>query len=66
MKNLIKQILREQFGENLNMSGEELQPCSLNPVTGFYSDGYCKTGPEDTGTHTVCARVDEEFLEFTK
>ena len=66
MKNLIKQILREQFGENLNMSGEELQPCSLNPVTGFYRDGYCKTGPEDTGTHTVCARVDEEFLEFTK
>ena len=66
MKNLIRKILREQFGENLNMFGRDLQPCSLNPVTGFYRDGYCKTGPEDTGTHTVCARVDEEFLEFTK
>jgi len=45
MKNLIKQILREQFRENLNMLGEELQPCSLNPVTGFKEQG-CNSSPD--------------------
>ncbi|MGC6390890.1 MAG: DUF2237 family protein [Alphaproteobacteria bacterium] len=36
------------------------------PVTGFYRDGCCNTGPDDVGTHTVCAIVDEAFLEFSK
>lgn len=34
-------------------------------MTGFYRDGYCRTGPGDTGLHTVCARMTEEFLEFS-
>jgi hypothetical protein len=49
-----------------NVFGEPLQACSRDPLTGFYRDGYCRTGPEDRGNHTVCAQVTEEFLEFTK
>jgi uncharacterized protein (DUF2237 family) len=40
-----------------------LQVCSLDPLTGFYRDGYANTGPEDTGSHTVCAVVSAAFLE---
>ena len=46
----------------LNVLGEELEPCGLDPVTGFFRDGCCSTGPEDVGSHTVCAVVTEEFL----
>ena len=46
-----------------NVDGEPLQVCSLDPLTGFYRDGYANTGPEDTGSHTVCAVVSAEFLE---
>ncbi|MEM9895034.1 MAG: DUF2237 domain-containing protein [Bacteroidota bacterium] len=49
-----------------NIFGEELIPCSTNPMTGFFRDGCCKTGAFDTGTHTVCAIMTEEFLSFTK
>lgn len=49
-----------------NIFGEPLIPCSTDPLTGFYRDGCCKTGAEDLGTHTVCAVVDEAFLDFTK
>lgn len=45
-----------------NVLGEPLVACSLDPVTGFYRDGCCNTGPEDLGAHTVCAEVTEEFL----
>lgn len=48
-----------------NVLGTELQLCSSNPRTGFYRNGYCETGPDDRGTHTVCAVVTEEFLEYT-
>jgi uncharacterized protein len=51
---------------NKNILGTELQQCSTEPLTGYYRDGYCITGKEDTGTHTVCAEMTEEFLEFTK
>lgn len=51
---------------SLNIDNEPLQVCSLNPKTGFYRDGYCNTGPNDTGTHTVCARVSQPFLDFSK
>ena len=47
----------------LNVLGEPLQPCGTEPVTGFYRDGCCSTGPQDTGSHTVCAVVTREFLE---
>ena len=48
-----------------NVLGTELQLCSSNPRTGFYRNGYCETGPDDRGTHTVCAVVTEQFLDFT-
>lgn len=51
---------------DLNVFGEELVPCGLDPVTGFYRDGCCSTGPQDLGSHTVCAEVTQEFLEFSK
>ena len=49
-----------------NVLGEELQPCCKFPMTGFYRDGFCHTGPEDLGRHVVCVRVTDEFLEFSK
>lgn len=49
-----------------NVFGEPLIPCSLDPLTGFYRNGCCETGPEDSGTHTVCAIMTEEFLLFSK
>ena len=45
-----------------NVLGGDLEPCGTDPVTGFYRDGYCTTGPEDLGSHTVCAVVTAEFL----
>ncbi len=45
-----------------NVLGEELEACGTDPVTGFYRDGCCTTGPEDLGSHTVCAVVTSEFL----
>ena len=49
-----------------NVHGEPLEVCSLDPLTGFYRDGYCNTGPEDLGSHTVCTVVTEEFLAHQK
>lgn len=45
-----------------NVLGGELEECGTDPVTGFYRDGCCSSGPEDTGSHTVCAVVTQEFL----
>ena len=45
-----------------NVLGGPLQPCGVDPVTGFFRDGHCATGPEDLGSHTVCAVVSTEFL----
>ena len=52
--------------EAKNVLGGKLQPCCKFPMTGFYRDGHCHTGPEDLGRHTVCIRATEEFLEFSK
>lgn len=49
-----------------NVLGSALQPCSHDPETGFYRTGYCTTGPEDRGTHVVCAQMTTAFLAFTK
>jgi hypothetical protein len=49
-----------------NVLGGALQPCSLDPMTGFYRTGCCETGPDDQGSHTVCVRVTEEFLAFSR
>ncbi|MBV9485231.1 MAG: DUF2237 domain-containing protein [Frankiaceae bacterium] len=45
-----------------NVLGGPLEPCGTDPVTGFYRDGCCSTGPEDVGSHTVCAVMTQEFL----
>jgi len=50
----------------LNVLGGPLASCSHDPVTGFFRDGSCNTGPLDQGLHTVCAIMTEEFLEFSK
>ena len=49
-----------------NVLGLELEVCGTDPVTGFYRDGCCNTGAGDVGTHTVCAIVDDKFLEFSR
>lgn len=46
-----------------NVLGAQLQPCGTDPVTGFFRDGCCSTGPEDLGSHTICAVVTAEFLD---
>ena len=48
-----------------NVLGGELLSCSYDPVTGFYRDGCCRTGDDDQGTHVVCARVTQAFLDFS-
>lgn len=50
---------------SLNVMGGVLQPCSKDPVTGFYRNGCCDTGPEDAGSHTVCVIVTAEFLAMS-
>lgn len=49
-----------------NVLGTTLKPCCYQPKTGFYRDGFCRTGPEDVGTHVVCAIMTEDFLVYTK
>jgi len=49
-----------------NVLGEPLESCSTDPMTGFYRDGCCRTGPDDLGLHLVCIEATEEFLEFSK
>ena len=48
---------------DLNVLGEELEPCGTDPMTGFFRDGCCLTGPQDVGSHTICAVVTAEFLD---
>jgi uncharacterized protein (DUF2237 family) len=49
-----------------NVLGGELESCSTDPVTGFYRNGCCETGPHDLGLHTVCAVMTAEFLAYSK
>lgn len=51
---------------DVNVVGGALLPCSVEPRTGFYRNGGCSTGPEDLGSHTVCAVMTEEFLAFSR
>ena len=50
----------------LNVFGEPLGCCCTNPLTGFYRDGHCRTGPQDVGRHLVCAEVTDAFLAFSR
>ena len=52
--------------EARNVLGEPLRGCSDRPVTGFFRDGCCNTGPEDLGSHTVCVLMTAEFLAFSQ
>ena len=52
--------------EARNVFGEPLAECCTKPMTGFYRDGSCNTGPEDFGMHTVCTKVDADFLAFSQ
>lgn len=54
------------MAEQKNVLGGDLMACCFAPLTGFYRDGACRTGPQDTGTHVVCVRVDAGFLAFSK
>jgi uncharacterized protein len=49
-----------------NVLGGALEMCGTDPLTGFYRDGCCRTGPSDLGRHTICAVVSEEFLEYQR
>ena len=49
-----------------NILGEDLEVCSTDPLTGWYRDGCCNTDENDTGTHTVCAKVNDDFLNWLK
>jgi len=49
----------------LNLLGDELEPCSFDPLTGYFRDGCCNTGSGDVGVHTVCVVLTEEFLAFS-
>jgi len=53
-------------GDDRNVLGGTLAPCSLEPLTGFYRDGCCNTGHEDLGLHVVCTAVTRAFLEFAR
>jgi uncharacterized protein (DUF2237 family) len=54
-----------EMDDSINVFGEPLEPCGTDPVTGYFRDGYCNTSDQDAGSHTVCARVTEEFLAFS-
>ncbi|NJK91039.1 MAG: DUF2237 domain-containing protein [Blastochloris sp.] len=51
---------------DLNILGEALQPCSMQPKTGYFRDGCCRTRADDTGRHVVCCQVTAIFLEYSK
>ncbi len=55
-----------QMNESANVFGETLESCSEDPLTGFFRDGCCNTGDADRGSHTVCVKLTEEFLQFSK
>lgn len=49
-----------------NVLGGQLEPCGTDPMTGFFRDGCCSTGPQDLGSHTICAVVTTEFLDHQR
>ncbi|KAH0840785.1 hypothetical protein AYO21_00565 [Fonsecaea monophora] len=59
------QTSSKEMMKNKNVAGGQLAMHSRDPPTGFFRDGYCRTGPEDKGNHSVAATVNQEFLDFT-
>lgn len=58
-------MIGSQVDPSLNVFGEPLLPCSSDPVTGFFRDGCCNTGDHDSGSHTICVHISDEFLQYT-
>lgn len=52
--------------QQLNVLGTELQPCSFDPLTGYYRTGCCENKGDDPGVHVICCRVTDDFLEFQR
>lgn len=55
-----------EMEESVNVFGEPLEGCCDDPVTGFFRDGYCNTHEQDIGSHTVCIKVTDSFLEYSR
>jgi uncharacterized protein len=53
------------MSQRTNVLGTPLECCCTDPLTGFYRDGYCRTGPGDVGLHTICVQMTRAFLEFS-
>lgn len=49
----------------LNVLGTQLVPCSYDPLTGYFRDGCCNTDENDQGSHVICAKITQEFLDFS-
>lgn len=58
-------IRQQTMAESVNVFNEKLETCSDAPLTGFFRDGCCNTGPQDLGSHTVCIEASAEFLAFS-
>ena len=58
--------MQPESPDERNVLGGPLQPCGVDPVTGFYRDGHCSSGPDDLGSHTVCAVVSDDFLALQR
>lgn len=63
---LCREIVVPQMYQSVNVYGQPLISCSMDPMTGFFRDGACNTCAEDQGSHTVCAVMTDEFLAFSK
>ncbi len=55
-----------ELSRHQSVLGKPLKLCSKSPMAGFYRNGFCETGPDDGGLHTVCARVTRRFLDYTR
>ena len=59
-------MIRQEREAGRNVLGGPLLPCSVAPLTGFFRDGCCNTGPEDRGLHVVCVEITADFLAFSQ
>jgi len=70
MSKLMKQqqmfLKMNKVQKQKNVLGEDIEPCSMNPITGWFRDGSCNTNKNDTGMHCVCAKVNDDFLNWCK
>jgi uncharacterized protein (DUF2237 family) len=65
MKDSLMSIHPDPLINTRNVLGERLSSCCFSPITGYYRDGFCHTGIQDFGLHTVCVQVTSEFLSFS-